>query len=127
MHYMILSGSSDIIKQCEFFESGDYQGCQWLTFENNLLLVLSEKFMALYKNTAALNDALGNGLKAMVDLPEDAYLQVSEQGMVKEFRAGFVGLMDQKVILITPNDIQLFASKNDALRNQNEIARLALT
>jgi len=35
-------------------------------------------------------------------------------------------LKDDKVILITPNDIQLFASKADALRNQNELARLQL-
>jgi len=28
--------------------------------------------------------------------------------------------------LITPNDIQLFANRNDALRNQNELVRLSL-
>ncbi len=98
---MILSGSSDIIKKCEYFATGTQARTQWL-------------------------DELGNGLMELVDLIEGNCLELSEQGFVSEYRAGFVGLKDDKVILITPNDIQLFASKADALRNQNELARLQL-
>ncbi|MEH6348203.1 MAG: hypothetical protein V7785_24110 [Bermanella sp.] len=123
---MILSGSSDIIQKCEFMESGKQVGCQRLTFANNLVLVISETFLALYKNEACIEDELGNGLSALVELSSDDQLQQTEQGLVREFRAGYVGLMDEKVILITPNDIQLFHNKQDALGNKNEITRLKL-
>ncbi len=123
---MIISGNSDIIVKCEYFTSGEHAGTQWLSFANGLVLVLSESFLALYKSSGSIGDELGNGLMALVDLPHDAKLSVTEQGFVNEYKAGFVGLGGDKVILITPNDIQLFASKFDALRNQNEITRLAL-
>ena len=123
---MILSGSSDIIVKCEYFESGEHAGSQWLTFANGLVLVVSSAFLALYKNESSIGDELGNGLNAMVDLPEDALLKLTGQGLISEFRAGFVGLMDDKVILITPNDIQLFKNKQDALNNKDEITRLKL-
>ncbi|MFT7410238.1 MAG: hypothetical protein ACI9EX_000829 [Oleispira sp.] len=32
-----------------------------------------------------------------------------------------MGLFDEKVILLTPNDIQLFPNRVSALRNQDEI------
>jgi len=123
---MILSGSSDIIQKCEFMESGKQAGCQRLTFANKLVLVVSETFLALYKNEACIDDELGNGLNALVDLTGADQLQRTDKGLVQEFRAGYVGLMDEKVILITPNDIQLFHNKQDALGNKNEITRLKL-
>jgi len=46
--------------------------------------------------------------------------------LVLEHRAGYVGLAGGFVLLITLNDVQLFGSKEDALRNRNEIARLSL-
>lgn len=123
---MILSGSSDIVVTCEFFEEGMHKGCQWLTFANGLVLVINAKFLALYKDAGSIGDELGNGLNMLVDLPEESHLQLTEQGLVSEFRAGFVGLTDEKVILITPNDIQLFRNKQDALNNRDEITRLKL-
>jgi len=123
---MILSGSSDIIEKCEYFATGTQANTQWLSFSNGLVLVLHKDFLALYKNAQVINDELGNGLMELVDLTGASCLELSEQGFVSEYRAGFVGLKDDKVILITPNDIQLFASKADALRNQNELARLQL-
>jgi len=123
---MILSGSSDIIKKCEYFATGTQARTQWLSFSNGLVLVLHQDFLALYKNAMVINDELGNGLMELVDLTGAGCLELSEQGFVSEYRAGFVGLKDDKVILITPNDIQLFANKADALRNQNELARLQL-
>ena len=123
---MILSGSSDIVVKCEYFEEGAHQGCQWLTFANGLVLVINTAFLALYKNESSIGDELGNGLNVLVDLPTESQLQLTKQGLVSEFRAGFVGLMDEKVILITPNDIQLFRNKQDALNNRDEITRLKL-
>ncbi len=123
---MILSGNSDILVKCEFYPQGKHAGTQWLSFSNGLVLVLSETFLALYKNAGAIGDELGNGLQGLVDLSGDACLEKSTQGFVSEFKAGFVGLKDDKVILITPNDIQLFSNKLNALRNQDELARLQL-
>jgi len=122
---MVIEGNSDIIKHCEFKAE---LKCQWLVFRNDMVLVVSEDFMALYKNEASIGDPLGNGLQGMVDLPETMpeTVQGQGQGYVKNYAAGFVGLVDGKAILITPNDIQLFANSQDALHNQNEIARLKL-
>ncbi len=123
---MILSGNSDIISQCEYFPEGIQANSQWLSFSNGLVLVLHNNFLALYKNAQSIGDELGNGLIELVDLPIANHLVQGDKGFVSEYKAGFVGLMDDKVILITPNDIQLFTNKMDALRNQNELARLQL-
>jgi len=123
---MVIEGHSDIIVRCEFFTDATTGPCQWLTFRNGFVLVIHGAFMALYKDMSAIGDPLGNGLKAMVDIPSEQTLTPNEQGFVQEFSAGFVGLADDKAILITPNDIQLFPNKSDALHNRNEIVRLAL-
>ena len=124
---MVIEGNSDIIVRCEYFPDSSSGPCQWLTFRNGFVLVTHAKFMALYKDVQSIGDPLGNGLKAMVDIPKDQTLQYTEQGFVQEFSAGFVGLADEKAILITPNDIQLFQHKLDALHNRNEIVRLQLS
>jgi hypothetical protein len=123
---MVIEGNSDIIVRCEFFNENTAQPSQWLTFRNGFVLVVQSTFMALYKNIESINDPLGNGLKAMVDIPAEHVLEFSQQGFVEEFSAGFVGLVGEKAILITPNDIQLFPHKMDALHNRNEIVRLQL-
>lgn len=123
---MVIEGNSDIIVRCEYFADSESGPCQWLTFRNGFVLVIQNHFMALYKDAQAINDPLGNGLKAMVDIPQEAQLSPSDSGFVQEFSAGFVGLSGEKAILITPNDIQLFPNKLDALHNRNEIVRLAL-
>lgn len=123
---MVIEGSSDIIVRCEFLHDHTDQPAQWLTFRNGFVLVIQSTFMALYKHIESINDPLGNGLKAMVDIPSEQVLAFSEQGFVAEFSAGFVGLVGEKAILITPNDIQLFPNKLDALHNRNEIVRLQL-
>ena len=123
---MLLEGSSDIIVRCEYIQEGQHSGTQWLTFRNGFILVLAKDLVALYKDAESVVDPLGNGLKAMVELAGDAQLIISDSGFVSSFMAGFVGLMDEKAILITPNDIQLFKNKADALRNNDELARLEL-
>jgi len=120
---MVIEGSSDIIVRCEFKDDNQ---AQWLTFRNGFVLVLQPQAMALYKDESSIHDPLGNGLKAIVDINEDNKLALKDSGFVSEYSAGFVGLVDDKAILITPNDIQLFENKTDALHNRNEITRLAL-
>lgn len=123
---MILEGHSDIITRCEFVSDGPHAPSQWLTFRNGFVLVIGESFMSLYKNIESIGDPLGNGLKASVDVSGDQALSYTEKGFVTHYAAGFVGLVDDKAILITPNDIQLFLNKTDALHNRDEIARLKL-
>jgi hypothetical protein len=124
---MLLEGSSDIILKCEYMTSGAHQGSQWLTFRNGFVMVLTTDCMALYRDEVSITDPLGNGLKALADLKEGDQLLAAENGLISSFSAGFVGLNDEKAILITPNDIQLFANKTDALYNRDELARLELT
>jgi hypothetical protein len=123
---MVLEGSSDIIVRCEYMSEGTHEGSQWLTFRNGFVLVLATDVMALYKSVESIGDPLGNGLKAMVELAGSAQLIKASGGLVSSFSAGFVGLMDDKAILITPNDIQLFKNKQDALYNRQELGRLEL-
>lgn len=123
---MILEGHSDIITRCEYISDGPHAPSQWLTFRNGFVLVLGEAFLSLYKNAESIGDPLGNGLKATVDLSSEFTLAVSPNGFVVNYAAGFVGLVDEKAILITPNDIQLFQNKTDALHNRDEIVRLKL-
>jgi len=118
---MILEGDSDIIQRCEWHEASQLQ---YLTFRNGSVLVISADALAYYKDEASIADPLGNGLLEMSDL--DSPIEFNEQGFVTEYRAGFVGLVNDLAILITPNDIQLFPNKESALRNQNEIVRLKL-
>lgn len=118
---MILEGDSDIIATCEWLPDSQIQH---LVFRNGSVLAISHDALAYYKSIEAISDPLGNGLLEMAELTD--CLEASDQGFVEEYRAGFVGLTQNKVLLITPNDIQLFGSKEDALRNQNEITRLKL-
>lgn len=124
---MLLEGSSDIILKCEYITEGAHEGAQWLTFRNGFVMVLTEDCMALYKDEASITDPLGNGLKAIAELKGHAQLVKTNKGIVTSFSAGFVGLNDEKAILITPNDIQLFKDKTDALYNRAELARLELS
>ena len=99
---------------------------QLLHFRDGKILVLSEDTVAFYKDESSMSDALGTGLIAMAALDKQHHLQAMDDsgGWVKEYKAGFVGLHDDKAILITPLAIQLFAHRKDALYNRNEIARL---
>lgn len=123
---MILEGHSDIITRCEYIDSGAHAPSQWLTFRNGFVLVLGETFMSLYKSAESIGDPLGNGLKASEDIPAEFALSKTDKGFVTNYAAGFVGLVGDKAILITPNDIQLFRNKTDALHNRDEIVRLQL-
>ncbi|ASP38639.1 hypothetical protein CHH28_08090 [Bacterioplanes sanyensis] len=123
---MLLQNSSDLIErqQRTRLANGDVVDLAWLI--NGQVLAVSANALALYSRAEAVHDELGNGLLASVAIPAELSLSLQDGGYIQEHRAGYVGLSDQRVLLITLNDVQLFASKQDALRNQNERARLPL-
>lgn len=122
---MIIEGDSDIIMSCEYEKLPSGDSIQYLSFRNGAVLAITVDAMAFYKDRQSIEDPLGNGLLDMVEITPD--IKFAEQGCVKEYRAGYIGLIDERVILITPNDIQLFVDKPSALRNQNVQVQLSLS
>jgi hypothetical protein len=124
---MIHQHSSDIIQNHERIQLHNGEPAEALMFHNELTLVLSEKTIAMFKDKQSIIDPLGNGLIASIQLDEQNYLPIVNGAIVERYQSGFVGLTDGRAMLVTPNVIQLFPTPNDALRNQNEVARLNLT
>ena len=122
---MIIEQQSDIIAKHEYSRINDLD-VELLIFRDGKVLLLSEKDLALYTSIEAINDPLGNGLISHADMPNRDSNTILANTLVKEYKAGYVGLHDGKAILITPVAIQLFPSNKDALHNHNEIARLDL-
>ncbi len=123
---MIHENSSDIIRASKAITLTNNEPAECLEFHNGLVLLLTQNTLAMFKSIASVNDPLGNGLIASTELTPEHLLTMENEAFIKSFRAGFVGLTDGKALLVTPNHIQLFPSANDALRNQNELAILAL-
>ncbi|GLQ32767.1 hypothetical protein [Litoribrevibacter albus] len=123
---MIHQHSSNIIQANSQITLSNGAPAETLVFHNELTLVISEHTLAMFKSQQQVNDPLGNGLIDSVQLEGDSTLKIENDRLIKNYQSGFVGLVDGKAILITPNVIQLFPSSNDALRNQNELARLNL-
>ncbi|WP_221801024.1 hypothetical protein [Oceanobacter mangrovi] len=95
------------------------------TLINGCLLVIAADALALYREGADLRDPLGNGLIRSAVMPEICHMAAAG-GFVQEYRAGYVGLANDLVLLIGLNDVRLFLNKQDALRNMNEQLRLSL-
>ena len=120
---MIVGNSSDLITALQHGHLHQH-GIAIATLINGTALVVAPDSMSLYRSADKVGDELGNGLIASVKLP--VTLSAPDGILILEHKAGYVGLAEGYVLLITLNDVQLFANKNDALRNQNEIARLSL-
>jgi len=124
---MLIENSSDIVSNDQQLALQSGELVDALTLINSQILVLSENTLSVYRSLDSIQDPLGNGLLHTVALQGAAELVRGQDGRFMAMKkAGIVGLFDDKVILITPNDIQLFANRNDALRNQNELVRLSL-
>lgn len=122
---MLLQTTSDLIIATHGLRLNGTEQVELAELQNGLVLVIASQALAMYRSKDAVGDLLGNGLLASVDLPCSLVL---EQGhFIKEHRAGYVGLYGDFVLLITFNDVQLFACKQDALNNRNELARLSLS
>lgn len=121
---MLIENTSDLIVRLEQRQLPSGINVDLAALQNGTVLAISADALALYRSFDAVGDALGNGLIASVTLPHT--FPAENDRLVLEHRAGYVGLAGGFVLLITLNDVQLFGSKEDALRNRNEIARLSL-
>ncbi len=118
---MIIENNSDIVKSSQQLKLSHGEQVEALELINGQILLLAKNGLSLYKNLGAIEDPLANGLLHTFELQPEFYLQINEGCFMEMNRSGLVGLFDEKVILLTPNDIQLFPNRASALRNQDEI------
>lgn len=121
---MLLQNSSDLITQVDSATLSNGQPVDVAHLINGTVLVIAADALALYRSAQQVGDALGNGLIRSVALSQP--LQPENGRLLLEHRAGYVGLAGGLVLLITLNDVQMFASKTEALRNSNELVRMSL-
>ena len=119
---MLIENNSDIVKSSRILTLIQGEKVEALELINGQFLILAENGLSLYKDIESVEDPLANGLLHSTELAEEYYLKQEEGRFMQMARSGLVGLFDDKVILLTPNDIQLFPNRSSALRNQDEIA-----
>lgn len=117
--------SSDIISHSSAIVLKDGSNAELLHFRDHKVLAISRNGLAFYQDQSGVLDDFNQGLLASCEIPSDKILPDVDT-FVAEFKAGFVGLVDDKALLITPVAIQLFDNKTDALYNRSEICRLDL-
>lgn len=118
---MLIENNSDIVKRSELLELKNGEQVEALELINHQILVLAKNGLSLYRDLASIEDPLANGLLHSARLDDELALCSEEGRFMQMNRSGVVGLFDDKVILITPNDIQLFPNRACALKNQDEI------
>ncbi|MAD44997.1 MAG: hypothetical protein CMI02_00315 [Oceanospirillaceae bacterium] len=121
---MLIENTSDLIRQVTSLTLASGIPAEAASLINDTVLVITADTLALYRTLEQVGDPLGNGLIRSVSL--DTPLEADDGHFIREHRAGYVGLCDGAVLLITLNDVQLFSSKEDALHNRNERLRLSL-
>ncbi len=99
---------------------------QLLHLHNGMVIALTPRALACFRDRAALHDPLGNGLLSFTALPDDLNIRFDEGFCVATHSAGFVGLVDGKAMLIAPFKIRLYTDNHDALRGLNCLAELEL-
>ena len=118
---MLVDNNSNIVKSSQELTLKNGEQVEALELINGQILILAHNNLSLYKDLMSIEDPLANGLLHSAELTAAYYLKQEEGRFMKMTRSGLVGLFDDKVILITPNDIQLFPNRASALRNQDEI------
>lgn len=118
---MIIENNSDIVRSSKQLILSHGEQVEALELINGQILLLAINGLSLYKDLSAIEDPLANGLLHSFELQPEFYLKINEGRFMEMNRSGLVGLFDEKVILLTPNDIQLFPNRTSALRNQDEI------
>ena len=118
---MLVENSSDIVKDSQVLTLSHGESVEALKLINGQILVLAHNNISLFKNIESIEDPLASGLLHSAELSDDDCLARKEDKFMSMNSAGVIGLFDEKVILITPNDIQLFPNRACALRNQDEI------
>lgn len=123
---MLIENSSNLIQSVQAGNLSSGERADLAQLINGQVLVISADALAIYSRVEAVADELGNGLLNSVRIPDEQRLTLQDDAFLQEHNAGYVGLSGDKVLLITLNDVQMFPSKADALRNQHEIVRVAL-
>jgi hypothetical protein len=118
---MLVENNSNIVKSSQELILKNGEQVEALELINGQILILAHNNLSLYKDLESIEDPLANGLLHSAELEEGVYLKQEEGRFMEMTRSGLVGLFDEKVILLTPNDIQLFPNRASALRNQDEI------
>lgn len=118
---MLVENSSDIVKDSLVLTLRHGESVEALKLINGQILVLAYNNISLFKNIESIEDPLASGLMHSVELSGDDCLKRQDDKFMAMNSAGVIGLFDEKIILITPNDIQLFPNRACALRNQDEI------
>ena len=128
---MIEQHTSDVVRTSKKIAPGDGAGAgehaELVVLINGNVILLSERVMRLYRSEQDVGDPLGNGLLYTAELPETAKLAQENGQFMSMHKAGVIGLMDEKILLVTPNDIQMFPDRPRALRNTEEILRIPLS
>lgn len=123
---MSISGTSDIIKSVTFLQLENAETVQALEFSDGQLLILAKEAIALHKSKTSFEDPLADSCLGYAELSPEHHLNWINNSIIEEYKSGYVGLKDQRVILITPNAIQLFPGKKEALQGQQQIAQIIL-
>lgn len=95
-----------------------------LHFVDDKALVISHNAIALYRDASAISDPLGNGLIQMSTFPQGLRFSPDNTPWVIHHVSGFIELVNHHIVLILPNAIRLYSSKEDALKNRNIIVEL---
>jgi len=122
---MSISGTSDIIKGFTSFQLENTERVQVLDFRDGRILILAKQAIALHKSRVSFEDPLADSCLGYAELGPEHHLNWIHDSIIEEYKSGYVGLRDQRVILITPNAIQLFPGKKEALHNQQRIAQIS--
>ncbi len=122
---MLIEDSSDIVDSIQAREiNGHY--VELIALRSGQVIALSAQAITLYRNSAAVGDPLGNGLIHSVDIPAAHHLNEASAPWVQSHSAGFVGLSNAMALLLLPNDIKLYDSKESALHNRAALSTLPL-
>ncbi len=126
---MLIESTSDLISELQERQLPSGVWVHEASLMNGSALVIAQDTLALFRRPGSCGDSLGNGFIRSVSIPEEFCLTPisgSRGSYVCEHKAGYVGLTEDRVLLITLNDVQLFPDKLAALKNQGEIVRLSL-
>lgn len=99
---------------------------QLLHLHNGMVIALTPRALACFRNAGAMHDPLGNGLLSFTALPEGTEIGFQQDICVATHSAGYVGLLDGKAMLIAPYKVRLFPNNQDGLRGLNCLAELEL-
>lgn len=123
---MSMYGTSDIIDSVDTTQLDSGIPAQLLIFRDGKVLVLTSDALALHNSKAGFEDPLSSSLLGYAELADTEQLVWKNDTIISEYKSGYVGLADERAILISPYAIQLFPNKTQALYNKDCIAQILL-